>query len=105
MSQPHRVEFLPSAARELGALPRAAQLQLAAAVDLLAREPRPEGATLLSGTGSERIWRLRVGSYRVLYQVLDRVLVILVVRIADRRQAYRSTEMKALLKRINQARK
>jgi mRNA interferase RelE/StbE len=104
VSPSYRVEFLPSAARELGTLPRAAQLQLAAAVDNLATEPRPEGATLLSGTGSERIWRLRVGAYRILYQVSDQVLVILIVRIADRREVYRSTAMKALLKRIKQSR-
>lgn len=104
MSPPHRVEFLPSATRELGALPRASQLQLAAAVDNLAQEPRPEGATLLSGTGSERIWRLRVSAYRILYQVSDQVLVILVVRIADRREVYRSTEMKALIRRLKQSR-
>lgn len=105
MSPPHRVEFLPSAARELSALPRVAQLQLAAGIDVLAQEPRPEGATLLSGTGSERIWRVRVGAYRILYQVLDEALVILVVRVADRRDVYRSAEMKALLKRIRQSRK
>ena len=105
MSPPYRVEFLPSAAREFGALPRAVQLQLVAAVDGLAREPRPDGAALLSGTGSERIWRLRVGACRLLYQVTAEVLLVLVVRIADRREVYRSAEMKALLKRIRQARK
>lgn len=105
MSPLYRVEFLPSAWRELGALPRALQLQLADAVDRLAQEPRPDGAALLSGTASERIWRLRVGSRRILYQVEDEVLLVLVVRIADRREVYRSAEMKALLKRIRQSRK
>ncbi len=39
------------------------------AIDGLAAEPRPVGARLLSGTSDERIWRLTVGDYRILYQV------------------------------------
>jgi len=44
---------------------------------------------LLSGPGDERIWRIRVGDYRVLYQIHDADLVVLVVRIAHRRDVYR----------------
>lgn len=94
------IEFVKSAQRELENLPRAAQRTVGHAITDLADEPRPESAKLLSGTGRERIWRLEVGDYRVLYQIEDDRLVVLVVRVADRREAYRRTDMKRLLKRL-----
>lgn len=100
MTRRYLVEFLRSAERELESLPRAAQRTVAHAIDSLANDARPDGAKLLSGTGRERIWRLDVGDYRVLYQIEDDRLLILVVRVADRREAYRQTEMKRLLKRL-----
>ena len=74
------------------------------AIDGLATEPRPVGAKLLSGTSDERIWRLSVGDYRVLYQVSDSILLVLVVRVADRREAYNQTTIKRLLKQLRGAR-
>jgi mRNA interferase RelE/StbE len=66
----------------------------------LSNDPRPEGTKLLSGTSDERIWRLAVGEYRVLYQVTDRILLVLIVRVADRREAYNPTTIRRLLKQI-----
>jgi mRNA interferase RelE/StbE len=96
----YTIEFLRSAERELAGLPRPAQRRVSGAIARLAEDSRPEGVKLLSGTGRERIWRMDVGDYRVLYQVEDERLIVLVVRIADRREAYRPTEMKRLLKRL-----
>jgi mRNA interferase RelE/StbE len=96
----YAIEFLRSAERELASLPRHAQRRVSGTIAHLAEDPRPDGAKLLSGTGRERIWRIDVGDYRVLYQVEDERLIVLVVRVADRREAYRPTEMKRLLKRL-----
>ena len=57
------------------------------AIDALAMNPRPPGGVKL--TGEENAWRIRVGDYRVLYEIHDARLVILVIRIANRREAYR----------------
>jgi mRNA interferase RelE/StbE len=57
------------------------------ALDALSNEPRRPGARLL--TGRERIWRLRVGDYRILYLVDDDVVTVLVIRIRHRSDAYR----------------
>jgi hypothetical protein len=58
------------------------------AIRALASAPRPAGAALLAAS-RDRIWRIRVGDYRVLYEIHpDRVLV-LIVRIANRRESYR----------------
>lgn len=100
MASRYRIEFLPSAARELAALPREAQGRVADAIDALAEEPRPSTAKLLSGTGRERIWRIPVGQYRVLYQVTDVSITIAIVRVADRREVYNATAIRRLLGRL-----
>jgi mRNA interferase RelE/StbE len=96
----YRIELLPSAARELEALPPEAQGRVADAIDGLAEEPRPEGAKLLSGTGRERIWRIAVGQYRILYQVSDVQVTVVIVRVADRREVYNATAIRRLLARL-----
>lgn len=102
---PHyEIEFLPGAARQLEKLPISGRNLVANAIDGLSEEPRPDGAKLLSGTSGERIWRLAVGDYRVLYQVNDSVLLVLIVRVADRREAYNPTTIRRLLKQIRGSR-
>jgi mRNA interferase RelE/StbE len=96
----YEIEFLPGASRQLEKLPITGRNQVAVAIDGLSEEPRPDGAKLLSGTSGERIWRLAVGDYRVLYQVEDSVLLVLIVRVADRREVYNPTTIRRLLKHI-----
>jgi mRNA interferase RelE/StbE len=96
------IEFLASAAREVEDLPRDAQGRVLDAVASLADEPRPAGAQLLSGTGRARIWRLRVGDYRVLYQVEDATITVVIVRVADRREVYNPVAIKRLLGRLRE---
>ncbi len=81
------VEFAPSAAREFRKLEPAVQRRLRPVIDGLAKSPRPAGAIKLSGEDSA--YRLRVGDYRLVYEVVDRVLRVLIVRVAHRREAYR----------------
>ena len=100
MAGRYKVEVLPSAAREFAALPREAQARVADAIDSLADEPRPSAAKLLSGTGRERIWRIPVGQYRVLYQVTDVKVTVAIVRVADRREVYNATAIRRLLGRL-----
>jgi mRNA interferase RelE/StbE len=96
----YEIEFLPGASRQLEKLPITGREQVAVAIDGLSEEPRPDGAKLLSGTSGERVWRLAVGDYRVLYQVKDSVLLVLIVRVADRREVYNPTTIRRLLKQI-----
>lgn len=87
----HRYEilFTASARRDLAGLPVAPQRRVARAIDDLVVDPRPPGSRLLAGTPSERISRLRVGDHRVLYEIRDAHLLVLVIRVAHRRNAYR----------------
>ncbi len=75
-----------SAAKELSRIERADRERLIDAIDRLREHPLV-GAPLKGGMRGLR--RTRVGDYRVLYEVQHDVLVILVVRVAHRRDAYR----------------
>ena len=77
----------PSAARALAKLPRPALRRVAEAIDSLTGEPRPHGARKL--TAAPDLYRIRVGDYRVIYSVQDRVLLVLVVALGHRREVYR----------------
>jgi mRNA interferase RelE/StbE len=82
----YEIRFKPSAAKDLARLPRDAQRRIAPAIDGLAANARPPGAEKLAG---EDAWRIRVGDYRIVYEIEDRVLVILVLHVGNRREVYR----------------
>ncbi len=63
---------------------------LEAALDSIADEPRPHGLKTIDS--AKKIYRVRVGSHRILYQVQDARLVVLVIRIGDRKEVYRRVD-------------
>ena len=76
-----------SAAKELEALPLKDRRRVVKRIQRLANEPRPPGCEKLSG---EEKYRLRQGDYRILYEIVDRELVVTVVKVGNRRDVYRS---------------
>ena len=78
----YSVEVKRSAARELAELPTKDRLPVITRIEQLAHDPRPSGAEKLSG--QER-YRVRQGDYRILYEIRDHELVVMVVRICHRR--------------------
>ena len=83
----YQIEFTRRAEREFFKLPPDVQKQLAPVLDSLAEDPRQPGVKFFAGT--DGIHRIRSGDYRILYRIQDDVLVVLVVRVANRRDAYR----------------
>lgn len=83
------IEFKPSADKALQRLPAAVQRRVVAAIERLSGNPRPAGAIKLEG--QERTYRVRVGDYRVIYDIHDDKLIVLVLRVAHRKDAYRGT--------------
>jgi mRNA interferase RelE/StbE len=81
------IEFVPSAVRELERLPRDTQARISSKIDQLAMNPRPSGAKRLRGTADR--WRIRIGDYRVIYDIHDRALRVLVLKVGHRRDVYR----------------
>jgi mRNA interferase RelE/StbE len=82
----YRVTLAPSAARELRKFDPQARRRIQAAIELLAIEPRPPAATRLVGGAGE--WRVRTGDYRIVYEINDDELVVLVPRVGHRREIY-----------------
>ncbi len=85
---PYEIGFKPSALKELRKLDETARKVIISEIDLLADNPRPDGCKKLKG--EVNLYRIRVFSnYRVVYEIQDRILVITVVKVAHRREAYR----------------
>jgi len=82
----YSIEIKKSAAKEIAALPRNDTERIIRKIQLLADDPRPHGCRKLSG---EEKYRIRVGPYRILYQIEDEKLVIYVVKVGHRREVYR----------------
>jgi mRNA interferase RelE/StbE len=84
----YRIEWAAPALRELRKLDKPVARRILVAVTKLGSEPRPAGSRSLTGypTGTTRI---RVGDYRVVYVIDDDVVVVTVIRVAHRREAYR----------------
>jgi mRNA interferase RelE/StbE len=76
-----------SAVRDLKRLPDQIRTRVDEHILALAANPRPQGVEKLSG--SDCSYRLRVGDYRVLYEIHDEILHVLVVKIGHRREVYR----------------
>lgn len=84
----YAVEFSKKAQRQFKTLPQFAQEQLKPKIDALSINPRPIGIKALQG--QKGLLRLRVGDYRVIYQVEDNRLLIVVVEVGHRREVYRN---------------
>ncbi|MUG91379.1 type II toxin-antitoxin system mRNA interferase toxin, RelE/StbE family [Scytonema sp. UIC 10036] len=84
----YQIEFTPAANRQFKKLPKEVQQRIERKVNQLAIEPLPDGVKKLKGTDS--LYRVPVGSYRIIYQILDAVLLVTVVRVAHRKEVYRS---------------
>lgn len=81
------VRIVPAARKQLARLPQAAQTRLDEHINSLADKPRPFGCKKLVGEGNR--YRIRVGSYRILYSIRDDQLLVLVLKVGPRRDVYR----------------
>jgi len=84
----YEVEFTPSASRDFHSLDQASQTRIGKRLDALAENPFPQGARKLQAVPT--MYRIRVGVFRVIYKVENDRLVVLVIRIRHRREAYRN---------------
>lgn len=84
---PYRVELSTAAVRHLRKLDPQARRRVQGAIELLATEPRPPGTKKLVGGDGEL--RVRTGDYRIVYEIHDDVLLVLVLAVGHRRDIYR----------------
>ncbi|MBI4287727.1 MAG: type II toxin-antitoxin system RelE/ParE family toxin [Chloroflexi bacterium] len=83
----YKIEFVTSAAKEFRSLPANMKKRVSTSVDSLGQKPRPDGVKKLQG--HEELYRIRVGVYRVVYEIDDSKKLIRVTRVRHRSEAYR----------------
>ncbi len=84
----YRVEFHARAARVVRKLEADVRRRILDAATQLAEQPRPPGAITMQGAETPQL-RIRIGDYRLIYEVHDHELVVLVVQVGHRRDVYR----------------
>lgn len=82
----YRIEVRPAAIRALRGIHPGDRDRIRGAIALLGEDPRPPGARALRGRDALRV---RVGDYRIIYTVVDEVLVVVVIALGHRRDIYR----------------
>ena len=83
-----RIEFKPRALKDIEALDTEDRLKVMARIYLLKNNPFPEGSKKLETKNN--LWRDRIGDYRIIYQVQKKVLLVLVVRVGNRKDIYKN---------------
>jgi mRNA interferase RelE/StbE len=83
----YQVLIKGSARKELAALSLPLQKRIDTRIRALSENPRPNGVTKLAG--DENLYRIRVGDYRIIYQIQDKALLVLMIKISHRREVYR----------------
>jgi mRNA interferase RelE/StbE len=82
----YKLIFKQSVARDLRALSKRDLARIMEAFEILKHNPRPPGCEKLS---NQERYRLRRGDYRIVYEIKDEVLIVLVVKVGHRREIYR----------------
>jgi len=83
-----RLEYKSSVRKELRKLAHTDRVSIIHKIELLKQEPKPEGSAKLKG--SQDLFRIRHGDYRVIYQLKKDVLIIIIIRIGHRREIYKN---------------
>jgi mRNA interferase RelE/StbE len=85
---PYTILLAPPAERQLKAFAPAIQKRLVKRLKTLRDNPRPQGVKKLAG--EDNLYRIREGDYRIIYTIADKQLIVLVVKIGDRKEIYRT---------------
>ena len=83
----YRVELTRTAEKQLRRVAQRSRARLVEAMQALADAPRPRGARKLEGY--EAVYRIRVGQYRIVYEVIDERIVVIVLKVGHRKEVYR----------------
>jgi len=83
-----RIEISATAEKQIRKLQREDQIRVLRAIRPLATEPTPPGSRKVRGY--DDLFRIRVGTYRILYRIVGRRILIIILKIGHRREIYRS---------------
>ena len=86
MPSPYEIKITDYALKELNSLDKKTYLKIKQAMQKLSENPRPKGCKKLINRDA---WRIRVGDFRVIYEIHDYKLLIIIIRVANRKIVYR----------------
>ncbi len=84
----YKVSIKNSALKEIQQIPKSFRIRIIETIDSLAVDPRPKGVKKLENFKNS--YRVRVGQYRIVYEIEDRQLRIEVIKVANRKEVYRN---------------
>ena len=84
----YKVSIKNSALKEIQRIPKDFRIKIIETIDSLANNPRPNGARKLENFKNS--YRVRVGQYRIIYEIEDRWLIVEVVKVGNRKEVYRN---------------
>lgn len=82
----YNITFKESVAKDLRSIPNQDVKRILLRIDTLAENPRGEGCIKLSG---QNLYRVRQGLFRIIYEIVDDQLVVLVIKVAHRSSVYK----------------
>ena len=85
----YKIEFTRSSYKELGRIHRDYGELIVKKIEKLSENPRPMQSIKLSGNGKANKYRLRIGDYRIIYEIDDKSKLVTIFGIKHRREAYR----------------
>lgn len=89
----YTIEFAPRTEKQLEIIPKAIRKQVLDRIEKLKENPRPENVEPLHGS-DDGLFRIRQGDYRIVYSIQDRKLLVLIVRVVNRKEVYKKKHSK-----------
>lgn len=84
----YKVSIKNSALKEIQQIPKDFRIKIIETIDSLANDPRPSGVKKLENFKNS--YRVRVGQYRIVYEIEDRQLIVEVIKVGNRKEVYRN---------------
>jgi len=89
LKNPYHVEITKSAAKEFKKLPNPIKEKIKEVTCLLAQNPRSDFLNIKKMKGTQDLYRIRVGDYRVVYEVFDNKFIIVIIKLGHRKEVYK----------------
>ena len=90
MKSLYQIEFTKSASKEFKKLPKNIKEKAIEALNFLSQNPRSDFLKTKKMKGPESLYRIRVGDYRLVYEIVNKKLIIIIVKIGHRKDIYRN---------------